>query len=90
MAHEMIYGAAWKDLIVYPSFVNDSYSSNVAIHPNIVHDHLQFIKVIKFRVDELTSLGIKYSIGRVGEMHQGNMYWRPAKGEELDFSLLPM
>jgi len=90
IANEMIYGSKWKDFIVYPSFVNDAFSCNLAIHPNTVNNCLLFTKVIKFKVLEIGGGGLRFSTGHLGEITNTNIQWRKAKAEEeVDFSLFP-
>jgi hypothetical protein len=89
IANELIYGTAWKDLIIYPSFVNKSNSSNIVIHPNVVDNHLQFVKVIRFKVLEIKGDTFSISTGRVGEIINTNIKWRVADRHEIDFSQFP-
>lgn len=86
---ELIYGSAWKDFIIYPSFVNKAFTSNLAIHPNVVDNYLKFVKVIRFKVLEISDERFLFSTGRVGEIIKNNIEWRTAINEELDFSLFP-
>lgn len=89
ISNELLYGTAWKDFIIYPSFANKAFSSNFAIHPNVVDRYLKFEKVIRFKVLEINGDRFSLSTGRVGEMKQNNIEWRTATQEELDFSLFP-
>lgn len=89
IANELIYGRAWKDFIIYPSFANKAYTCNLAIHPNVADRYLKFVKVIRFRVTEITEHKYTLSTGFVGEFIQNNITWREATYEELDFSLFP-
>lgn len=86
---ELIYGTAWKDFIIYPSFANKAYSSNIAIHPNVADQYIKFEKVIRFKVLKVNGQNLSVSTGRVGELVQNNIKWRTATREELDFSLFP-
>ena len=90
VASELLYGKARKDFIIYPSFANDSYSCNMAIHPNVVDGFLKFKKVIRFKVLAISGQNFTMSTGRVGELVKNNIEWRTATQEELDFSLLPI
>lgn len=90
IAYEMLYGKARKDFIVYPSFANDSYSCNMAIHPNVVNNSMRLKKVIRFKVISIEGQNFTMSTGRVGELVKNNMEWRDAIQEELDFSLFPV
>lgn len=89
ISNELIYGTAWKDFIIYPSFANKAFTSNFAIHPNVVDKYLKFVKVIRFKVLEINNDQFSLSTGRVGEIIQNNIEWRTATKEELDFSLFP-
>jgi len=89
ISNELIYGTAWKDFIIYPSFANKAFTSNFAIHPNVADKYLKFVKVIRFKVLELGGDKFSLSTGRVGELIQNNIAWRTATKEELDFSLFP-
>lgn len=89
ISNSLIYGSAWKDLVIYPSFVNDSYSSNFAIHPNVVDNYLKFRKVIKFKVIKIDNTGYTCSTGAVGELVQNNIIFRAAINDELDLAKLP-
>lgn len=90
ISYEMLYGKSPKDFIVYPSFANNSYSCNMAIHPNVVTNFMRFKKVIRFKVTEINGQKFSISTGRVGELVNNNMKWRTATLEELDFSLFPL
>lgn len=89
ISNELLYGTAWKDFIIYPSFANKAFSSNFAIHPNVVDRYLKFEKVIRFKLLEINGDMFSVSTGRVGEMKQNNIEWRTATQEEIDFSLFP-
>ena len=89
LSDEMLYGQQWKDFIIYPSVTNESYSCNMAFHPNIADLFLKFEKVIRFRVDECQKDRIAIAIGRVGEINNANIEWRNAKPEELNFNTYP-
>lgn len=89
VAWEFLYGKSRKDFLVYPSSVNDSYSSNMAIHPNVVDNFMKFKKVIRFKVLAVNGQTYSISTGRVGELFNNNIEWRDATKEELDFSLFP-
>lgn len=89
ISDELIYGTAWKDFIIYPSFANKAFTSNFAIHPNVVDKYLRFVKVIRFKVLKMSNDTFSLSTGRVGEIIQNNIEWRTATKEELDFSLFP-
>jgi hypothetical protein len=87
ISNGLIYGSAWKDFIIYPSFANKAFTSNFAIHPNVADKYLRFIKVIRFKVIEINDERFLLSTGRVGEIVQNNIEWRTATKEEIDFSL---
>jgi hypothetical protein len=89
LSDEMLYGEQWKDFIIYPSVTNESYSCNMAFHPNIADLFLKFEKVIRFRVDECEKDRIAIAIGSVGEINNANIEWRNAKPEELNFNNYP-
>lgn len=89
VSNELIYGTAWKDFIIYPSFANKAFTSNFAIHPNVADRYLKFEKVIRFKVLEMNNDIFSLSTGRVGEIIQNNIEWRTATKDELDFSLFP-
>jgi hypothetical protein len=86
---ELLYGSAWKDFIIYPSFANKAFTSNFAIHPNVADKYLKFVKVIRFKVLSINEDRFSVSTGRVGEMMQNNIEWRAVTKDELDFSLFP-
>ena len=89
IATELLYGTEWKDFIIYPSFANQAYTTNYAVHPNVVDKYLKFEKVIRFKVLQIGDGNFSISTGRVGELIQNNIEWRTATQEELDFSLFP-
>jgi hypothetical protein len=89
IGNELIYGTSWKDMIVYPSFVNDGYSCNVALHPNFADRFLEFEKVIRFKILDITDSQYVVSTGKVGVMVNNSIMLRDATKEELDFSLFP-
>ena len=88
-SNELIYGEKWKDFIVYPSFLHDGHSSNMAIHPNIVDTFLKFKKVIRFKLLDIQNDKHTYSTGRVGEIVNTDIKWRYANDGELDFEKFP-
>lgn len=90
VAYEMLYGKARKDFIVYPSFANDSYSCNMAFHPNVVNNSMRFEKVIRFKVISIEGHDLTMSTGRVGELVKNNIKWRDATKEESDFAMFPL
>jgi len=85
----LIYGTVWKDFIIYPSFANKAFTSNFAIHPNVLDKYLKFIKVISVYLLKINNAEFSLSTGRVGEIIQNNIEWRTATKDELDFSLFP-
>lgn len=89
ISNELLYGSAWKDFIIYPSFVSKTNTTNIAFHPNVADSHLHFEKVIRFKILNINDDKFSLSTGRVGELHQNNIKWRTATEEELDFSLFP-
>lgn len=89
IADNLIYGEKWKDFIVYPSFVHDGHSCNMAFHPNIADKFLKFQKVIRFKLLDIQGDKHVYSTGRVGEILNTNITWRYANDNELDFLKLP-
>jgi len=90
ISNELMYGENWNDFVVYPSFVNDGFSCNLAIHPNVVDNFLRFKKVIRFKVLKISNGEFSVSTGRVGEISNTNINWRSGTKEERDFSLFPL
>jgi len=90
IAWELLYGKSRKDFIIYPSFKNDSYSSNMAIHPNVVANYMKLKKVIRFKVRSVNGQNYTISTGRVGELVRNSIEWRDAQKEEVGFSTFPI
>jgi len=88
ISDQMLHGLSWKDFIVYPSFVNQAYSCNIALHPNVVDKYLEFIKVIRFKYIDRKGCNLVFSTGNFGEIHNTNIEWRKAEPGELDLSQL--
>jgi hypothetical protein len=89
-ANEMLYSELNFDYIIYSSVVNQSYSCNLALHPNIVQNYLLFHKVIKFRVNDIQDNKYNLSIGNVGEITGSKIKWRKPNKEEENIFDLPM
>lgn len=90
IADSLFYVDKPKDFVIYPSFENDSYSCNMAIHPNVVTEHLRFIKALKFTVVDDREDELYFTTGEVGELIGSRMNWRVANKEELDFFQFPI
>lgn len=88
IANELFYESAWRDFIIYPSFYNNAYSCNIALHPNVVNNYLKFKKVIKFKIKDINKK--IFSIGKVGQIVNNNILWREPSKEESDFPALPL
>jgi hypothetical protein len=90
LSDEMLFGERSKDFLIYPSIASKGYSCNMAFHPNVADSFLRFEKVIRFEVNEVNFPKVAYSVGRVGEIKNGNITWRKqANRDEVDFSKFP-
>lgn len=89
ISDQMLHGLTWKDFIIYPSYLNEGYSCNMAIHPNTVDNHLEFKKVIRFKLQNKVGNNWIISTGSFGEIKNANIEWKMAAPGELDFSKLP-
>ena len=89
ISNELMYGDNWNDFVVYPSFINDGFSCNLAIHPNVVDNYLRFKKVIRFKVVKVHNREFAISTGRVGEIINTNIQWRTGTKEEVDIENFP-
>ena len=90
ISHSLLYEGNSKDFIVYPSFENDSYSCNFAIHPNVVDKYMAFEKVLRFTISEVNEEGFSMTTGAVGEIKNNNIKWRQASKDEMQVALYPM
>lgn len=88
-SNEILYDQLNFDYLIYPSVINQYYSCNFAIHPNVVQNYLRFIKVIKFKVNSIANNIYSLSIGKVGELDGPRIKWRPPIKEEEDIFNLP-
>jgi hypothetical protein len=90
ISDQMFHGLTWNDFIVYPSYSNSGYSCNMAIHPNIVDNYLEFKKVIRFKIQNKAGNNWTISTGHFGEVKNTNIEWKMAAPNELDFNKLPL
>jgi len=82
LGNEMLYGAHWKDFILYPSVANSAYACNMAFHPNSADTLLRFKKVLEFKMISINGTMIEMTDTRIGELSNSEMKWRrPNKGE---------
>jgi hypothetical protein len=87
IANEMLYGPYWKDFIVYPSVANDTFSCNMAFHPNSADTILRFIKVMEFKVLRIEGSKVFFAEVRIGELVNSVIEWRePCEGEINEFA----
>ena len=89
ISDQMLHGLTWKDFIVYPSYWNEGFSCNMAIHPNTVDNYLEFKKVIRFKLTNREGNKWIISTGSYGEIQNTNIEWKMAAPGEIDFSKLP-
>ena len=83
IANEMLYGPQWRDFIIYPSVANESYSCNMAFHPNSADTLLKFKKVLEFKVGNASGHDIQMKETKIGEIEHSKMKWRKALPREL-------
>lgn len=81
----MLHGLTWKDFIVYPSYLNEGYSCNMAIHPNTADKYLEFKKVIRFKLQSKVGNYWTISTGHYGEVKNTNIVWKMAALGNLTF-----
>ncbi len=63
-------------IIIYPSVTNNHRSCNFAIHPLFVDKWMRLDKVIKIKIEEKNSDGIKYSYSEIGIIDEnGQVSW---------------
>ncbi|RYE20384.1 MAG: hypothetical protein EOP42_27565 [Sphingobacteriaceae bacterium] len=84
-----MYGENWNDFVVYPSFANDGFSCNVAVHPNVVDKYLRFKKAVRFKVVGIRNREFAISTGKVGEIINTNIEWRTGTKDEVNFINFP-
>jgi hypothetical protein len=86
IANEMLYGPQWRDFIIYPSVANDTFSCNMAFHPNSVDSLLKFVKVVEFKVLQIQGGQVSFSEVRIGTLKNSMIDWhKPRDGELYEF-----
>lgn len=81
ISNELLYNQ-WRDFIIYPSVASKTYMCNMAFHPNFVNENLEFVKVIKYKVNDIKNEQVKFNLGKVGYLQENHMVWRDATKEE--------
>lgn len=83
IANEMLYTDIGRDFILYPSIATQTYSCNMAFHPNSADSLLRFEKVLRFRFNGFDGSQISFSNVGIGTPEFSTMKWRKATESDL-------
>lgn len=87
LSNQSLYRMDGIDFIVYPSITTDTYSCNMAFHPNFIDNYFIFDRVYRIRFDSRVNDKITVSVGNVGKVTRTHIEWGDLQDD--DYKVLP-
>lgn len=85
IANRYLYGNNNVEFIVYPSAKSFHNYVNYAFHPNVVINSLKLSRVFMFKINDIISEGINFTIKKVGYLDKSHIKWKSQDESDVKY-----